>query len=56
MNQVDKLDKEPWEAVKREMTEEKGLSPEVADRIGCFVQHRGTPRELHSKVRGPKEG
>lgn len=48
--QVDKLDKEPWEAVKREMTEEKGLSPEVADRIGSFVQHRGEPRQLHQKV------
>ena len=27
---IDKLDKEPWEAVRREMVEEKGLDPEVS--------------------------
>ncbi|RIB02561.1 hypothetical protein C2G38_2227478 [Gigaspora rosea] len=31
---VDKLDKLPWENVKKEMTEEKGLDPNIADRIG----------------------
>ncbi|EMC94977.1 hypothetical protein BAUCODRAFT_72563 [Baudoinia panamericana UAMH 10762] len=34
---VDKLDKSPWSEVRREMTEEKGLDPEVADRIGEYV-------------------
>jgi len=48
---VDKLDKEPWEIVKKEMTDEKGLKEEVADRIGTFVQLRGKPRELHEQVR-----
>lgn len=38
---VDKLDKSPWEEVRREMTEEKGLDPEVADRIGEFVVQKG---------------
>ncbi|KAI0897279.1 histidyl-tRNA synthetase [Annulohypoxylon nitens] len=43
---VDKLDKEPWEAVKKEMVEQKGLSEEVADKIGHFVLNRGTLDEM----------
>ena len=38
---VDKLDKSPWEEVRREMTEEKGLDAEVADRIGEYVVQKG---------------
>ena len=38
---VDKLDKSPWEEVRREMVEEKGLQEEVADRIWGFVQRKG---------------
>ena len=38
---VDKLDKSPWEEVKKEMVEEKGLTEEVADRIWEFVQQKG---------------
>lgn len=38
---VDKLDKSPWEEVRREMTEEKGLDGEIADRIWGFVQRKG---------------
>ena len=38
---VDKLDKLPWEEVRREMTEEKGLDGEIADRIWTFVQRKG---------------
>ncbi|KAB8670369.1 hypothetical protein FH972_026282 [Carpinus fangiana] len=38
---VDKLDKSPWDEVRREMTEEKGLAPEVADKIGEYVIHKG---------------
>ena len=34
---VDKLDKLPWEAVFLEMTEEKGLDPQVAAKIQQFV-------------------
>ncbi|KAG1716209.1 hypothetical protein ID866_949 [Astraeus odoratus] len=44
---VDKLDKLPWLDVKKEMTEEKGLSPDVADRIGEYVKHKGGPSLLH---------
>ncbi|KAI6024549.1 hypothetical protein EDC04DRAFT_3116709, partial [Pisolithus marmoratus] len=43
---VDKLDKLPWSDVKKEMTEEKGLSPDVADKIGEYVKHKGGPSLL----------
>ncbi|KAK2739428.1 Cytoplasmic and mitochondrial histidine tRNA synthetase [Myotisia sp. PD_48] len=42
---VDKLDKLPWDQVKIEM-EEKGLTPEVADKIGAYVKHSGGPEVL----------
>jgi histidyl-tRNA synthetase len=38
---VDKLDKSPWQEVRKEMTEEKGLDGEVADRIGEYVVRKG---------------
>lgn len=38
---VDKLDKLPWEQVKQEMVETKGLSGDVADRIHEYVQLKG---------------
>lgn len=33
--------KSPWAEVKKEMTEEKGLDPAVADKIGEYVKHKG---------------
>ena len=45
---VDKLDKSPWEEVRKEMVEEKGLSEEVADKIWEFVQRRGGRDMLES--------
>lgn len=42
---VDKLDKSPWEEVRREMTEDKGLDGGVADKIGTYVSRKGG-REL----------
>ena len=58
---VDKLDKASWEEVKTEMVSEKGLSPEVADRIGVFVLQSGPPQTLwstltESKAFGNHEG
>ncbi|KFY31080.1 hypothetical protein V493_01444 [Pseudogymnoascus sp. VKM F-4281 (FW-2241)] len=38
---VDKLDKLPWDDVRKEMTEEKGLDGEIADRIGEYVVLKG---------------
>eukprot|EP00771_Trimastix_marina_P000474 gnl/Trimastix_PCT/1496.p1 GENE.gnl/Trimastix_PCT/1496~~gnl/Trimastix_PCT/1496.p1 ORF type:complete len:757 (+),score=318.09 gnl/Trimastix_PCT/1496:52-2322(+) len=34
---IDKLDKEPWSAVRQEMTERKHLDARVADRIALFL-------------------
>ncbi|KAK0610032.1 histidyl-tRNA synthetase mitochondrial precursor [Bombardia bombarda] len=42
---VDKLDKMAWADVKKEMIEEKGLSEEIADKVGEYVQHSGTIQE-----------
>ena len=53
---VDKLDKEPWTEVRREMVEDKGLSEQQADAVGTFVQLRtevGEPRELLARLTGP---
>ncbi|GAA5948790.1 hypothetical protein JCM21900_005300 [Sporobolomyces salmonicolor] len=47
---VDKLDKMPWEDVKKEMTEDKGLDGAVADRIGEYVKLKGGP-ELVDRLR-----
>ena len=38
---VDKLDKSPWEDVRKEMVDEKGLDEEVADKIGNYVKLSG---------------
>ncbi|KAI9012597.1 histidyl-tRNA synthetase [Phycomyces nitens] len=38
---IDKLDKLSWEDVRKEMTEEKGLAEDVADRIGEYVKLKG---------------
>jgi histidyl-tRNA synthetase len=38
---VDKLDKSPWDVVKKEMVEEKGLAEDVADKIGEYVKNKG---------------
>ena len=43
---VDKLDKSPWEEVKTEMVEEKGIPEKVADQIGAFVRHSGQMPEI----------
>ena len=40
---VDKLDKAPWEEVRREMVEEKGLDMASADKIGSFVLNADEP-------------
>lgn len=46
---VDKLDKVPWEEVKKEMVVEKGLDVEVADKIGEWVVQKGQ-RDLLAKM------
>lgn len=51
---VDKLDKSPWDEVRKEMLE-KGLSDEVADRVGAFVQRSGDIREMLSNLSSDAE-
>eukprot|EP01117_Protostelium_nocturnum_P014402 TRINITY_DN547_c0_g1_i1.p1 TRINITY_DN547_c0_g1~~TRINITY_DN547_c0_g1_i1.p1 ORF type:complete len:521 (-),score=147.32 TRINITY_DN547_c0_g1_i1:33-1490(-) len=51
---VDKLDKLPWEDVRKEMVEVKGLDPQVADRIKNYVSLKGKPIALLNKVREEK--
>ncbi|EGG03722.1 uncharacterized protein MELLADRAFT_37940 [Melampsora larici-populina 98AG31] len=46
---VDKLDKMSWLDVKKEMTEEKGLDPVIADQIGEYVKLKGS-EELLQKL------
>jgi histidyl-tRNA synthetase len=46
---VDKLDKLPWAEVRKEMTEEKGLAEEVADKIGEYVVQKGQ-KDLLTKL------
>jgi len=40
---VDKLDKESWESVKKELAEVKGIQSGVADKLGEFVKLKGEP-------------
>ncbi len=47
---VDKLDKASWEEVRKEMVDEKGLSLEVADKIGEFVLNAGEPFKLWKEL------
>lgn len=48
---IDKLDKQSFEQIKREMVNEKGLTEEVADAIGTFVKEQGPPMELLCKLK-----
>ncbi|XP_058771269.1 histidine--tRNA ligase, cytoplasmic-like [Vicia villosa] len=48
---IDKLDKQSFEQIRKEMVEEKGLTAETADRIGTFVKEKGHPLTLLSKLK-----
>merc|ERR1712029_597517 len=49
---VDKLDKSPWDEVKKEMTDEKGLDEAAADRIGEFVRMSGGEDLIEELLKG----
>ncbi len=51
---VDKLDKAPWDEVRKELLE-KGLSDEVADRVGGYVQRSGGMREMLESLESDAE-
>lgn len=48
---IDKLDKEEWSEVRREMVVDKGLPEASADAIGEYVALKGAPREMLAKLR-----
>jgi len=52
---VDKLDKMSWADVKKEMVEEKGLPEEVADRIGVYVQNKGSIVEMVEYIKSDEK-
>ena len=43
---IDKLDKEPWDKVKMELINQKGLTEEMTDKLHKFVVLSGRPWEL----------
>lgn len=48
---IDKLDKQSFQQIRKEMVEEKGLTCETADRIETFVKEKGSPLALLSKFK-----
>jgi len=48
---IDKLDKEPWAEVRREMVEDKGLDGAAADKIGEIVALKDSPVKLLAHLR-----
>ncbi|TVU17793.1 hypothetical protein EJB05_33850 [Eragrostis curvula] len=48
---IDKLDKQSFEQVKKELVDEKGISDETADAIGNLVKTRGHPLKILEELR-----
>jgi len=48
---VDKLDKMAWADVKKEMVEEKSLAKDVADKVGEYVKHSGSIRDIAAFIK-----
>uniref|UniRef100_A0ABI8ABC8 histidine--tRNA ligase n=1 Tax=Felis catus TaxID=9685 RepID=A0ABI8ABC8_FELCA len=51
---IDKLDKISWKDVRHEMVAKKGLAPEVADRIGDYVQCHGGISLIEQMFQDPR--
>ena len=47
---IDKLDKEPWSAIAKELTEDKGINPEAVAKLEKIVYNRGTIGDLVKKL------
>lgn len=43
---IDKLDKQPWEEVCKELIDDKGLDASIVDSIHTFVTYHGPPKKL----------
>lgn len=51
---IDKLDKMSWNDVRHEMVNKRGLTPEVADRIGDYVQCHGGVSLVEQMFQDPR--
>jgi len=51
---VDKLDKEPWEKVRDELINMKGLTVEMTNNLERFVKLVGKPKELLQRLKDEK--
>ncbi|KAJ3681679.1 hypothetical protein LUZ60_014252 [Juncus effusus] len=49
---IDKLDKQTFDQVKKELVEEKGISEQTADKIGLIVKKRGDPFAILQELKG----
>ena len=52
---IDKLDKEPWDKVKTELIEVKGVTEEQAKKLQTFVVLKDKPKDLLDKLMAMKE-
>nr|GEU42627.1 lysine-specific demethylase JMJ25-like [Tanacetum cinerariifolium] len=48
---IDKLDKQTFEQIKKELIDEKGLNTETVEKIGLYVKLRGHPLELFKNLK-----
>ncbi|KAF6176050.1 hypothetical protein GIB67_000144 [Kingdonia uniflora] len=48
---IDKLDKQSFDEIRKEMVEDKGLNAEAADKIGAWVEKRGSPSKILSELK-----
>jgi histidyl-tRNA synthetase len=51
---IDKLDKEPWSAVRDELLNQKGLTEEMCLKLEKFVQYKGSPWEMLNRLKDEK--
>ena len=52
---IDKLDKEPWDKVEKELIEVKGITKEQAEKLKSFVNLKDKPKILLDKLMQMKE-
>lgn len=51
---IDKLDKEPWEKVRLELINQKGLTTEMTDNLHKFVLYKDKPWDMLQKIKDDK--
>lgn len=51
---IDKLDKEDWSKVRKELKDQKGLTDAMCDKLGEFVKYKGKPWEMLKRLEDEK--